>query len=74
MNTGDAVSVIYLMSDGETEWEVSEDEWLRTGAEQGFTAFSGPEYVGRRLVSSGRAGIARTHAKPAANNCENRQG
>jgi hypothetical protein len=52
-----ASQVIYLVSDGETEWEVSGDEWLRTGAEQGFTSFSGPEYSGRRLAASGRAGI-----------------
>lgn len=52
--------VIYLVSDGETEWEVPEEEWLRTGAAQGFTSFSGPEYSGRRLVAIGRAGIART--------------
>jgi hypothetical protein len=49
--------VIYLVSDGETEWEVSGEEWLRLGAEQGFTSFNGPEYSGRRLVASGRAGM-----------------
>jgi hypothetical protein len=43
--------LIYLVNDGETEHVVTEDEWLRIGAEQGWTAFSGPEYSGRRLAA-----------------------